>query len=108
MLGQVHHFVEYNPGQAPYAETRFTAEAHRLYRVLDERLTGRDFVAGTGTGAYTVADMAIWPWISRFEWQQIDLNDYPAVRAWYLRLAGRPAVQAGYQVPSYVTDVPMP
>jgi len=103
-LGQVHHFVKYNPGKAPYAEERFSKEAKRLYGVLDRRLTDRDFVAGE----YSIADMAIWPWISRFEWQQIDLNDFPNVRDWYVRIAGRPAVQKGYQVPKYVTDVPMP
>ena len=64
--------------------------------------------AGSGSGAYTVADMAIWPWISRFEWQQIDLNEYPAVRDWYLRLAARPAVVRGYAVPKPVGDIPMP
>jgi len=103
-LGQVHHFVRFNAGKAPYAEERFLKEAHRLYGVLDRRLEGRDFVAGE----YSIADMAIWPWISRFEWQQIDLGVYPRVRDWYVRIAGRPAVQKGYQVPKYVTDVPMP
>lgn len=104
MLGQVHHFVKYNPGKAPYAEERFLKEGSRLYGVLDRRLADRDFVAG----AYSIADMAIWPWISRFEWQQIDLDDFPNVRDWYLRIAARPAVQKGYQVPKYVSDVPMP
>jgi GST-like protein len=103
-LGQVHHFVKYNPGKAPYAEERFTKEAQRLYGVLDRRLEGRGFVAGE----YSIADMAIWPWISRFEWQQIDLAAYPNVRDWYVRIAGRPAVQKGYQVPKFVTDMPMP
>jgi GST-like protein len=103
-LGQVHHFVKYNPGKAPYAEERFTKEAKRLYGVLDRRLEGREFVAGD----YSIADMAIWPWISRFEWQKMDLNEYPRVRDWYVRIAGRPAVQKGYQVPKYVTDIPMP
>jgi GSH-dependent disulfide-bond oxidoreductase len=108
MLGQVHHFVKYNPGKSEYAETRYSTEAHRLYRVLNTRLEGRDYVAGEGRGQYTIADMAIWPWVSRFEWQQINLNDYPNVRDWYVRIAERPAVQKGYQVPMFVTDVPMP
>jgi GST-like protein len=104
ILGQAHHFLKFNPGKAPYAEERFSKEAKRLYGVLDRRLEGREFVAGD----YSIADMAIWPWISRFEWQQIDLNEFPNVRDWYVRIAGRPAVQRGYQVPKYVTDVPMP
>ena len=108
MLGQAHHFLHFNPGKAPYAEERFSKEAHRLYGVLDRRLAARDFVAGAGRGDYSIADMSIWPWISRFEWQGIDMNAYPAVRDWYLRIAERPAVQRGYQVPRYVTDVPMP
>ncbi len=103
-LGQVHHFLKFNPGKAPYAEERFSKEARRLYGVLDRRLEGREFVAGE----YSIADMAIWPWISRFEWQQIDLNEFPNVRDWYVRIAERPAVQRGYQVPKFMTDVPMP
>ena len=108
MLGQVHHFVKYNPGKSEYAETRYSTEAHRLYRVLNTRLEGRDYVAGSGRGEYTIADMAIWPWVSRFEWQQVNLNEYPNVRDWYVRIAERPAVQKGYQVPSFTTDVPLP
>ncbi len=108
MLGQAHHFLRHNPGKAPYAEERYRKEAHRLYATLNRRLEGRDYVAGEGRGAYSIADMAIWPWISRFEWQQVDLGAYPSVRNWYLGLAGRPAVQRGYQVPRFINDVPMP
>jgi len=103
-LGQVHHFLKFNRGKAPYAEERFSKEARRLYGVLDRRLEGREFVAG----AYSIADMATWPWISRFEWQEIDLNEFPNLRDWYVRIAERPAVQRGYQVPKFMTDVPMP
>jgi GSH-dependent disulfide-bond oxidoreductase len=80
MLGQVHHFLKYNSGRAPYAEERYRKEAHRLYDTLNRRLDGRDYVAGVRRGEYSIADMAIWPWVSRFGWQQIDLNAYPAVR----------------------------
>ncbi len=73
MLGQVHHFVKYNKGKAPYAEERFLKEAQRLYGVLDRRLAQHEFVAGD----YSIADIAIWPWISRFEWQTIDLDAVP-------------------------------
>jgi len=104
MLGQVHHFVKYNKGKAPYAEERYLAEAHRLYGVLDRRLSERDYVAD----AYSVADIAIWPWISRFEWQTIDLNQYPNVKRWYLAIAARPAVERGYHVPKKVNEIPMP
>ena len=108
MFGQVHHFVKYNPGKSEYSEERYSKEARRLYGVLDRRLEGRDFVAGAGRGEYSITDMAIWPWVSRYDWQQVDLNDFPNVRDWYVRIAERPAVQRGYQVPKYVNDVPIP
>jgi GSH-dependent disulfide-bond oxidoreductase len=104
MLGQVHHFVKYNKGKAPYAEERYLKEAHRLYGVLDRRLAGREFVADE----YSIADIAIWPWISRFEWQTIDMGQYANVKRWYLDIAKRPAVQRGYDVPKKVGDIPMP
>lgn len=104
MLGQVHHFVKYHPGKAPYAEERYLKEAQRLYRVLDKRLDGRAFVVDE----YSIADIAIWPWISRFEWQTINLDQYPNVKRWYLSIAQRPAVQRGYDVPKKVGDIPMP
>jgi GSH-dependent disulfide-bond oxidoreductase len=104
MLGQVHHFVKYNKGKAPYAEERYLKEAHRLYGVLDRRLAGREYLAD----AYSIADIATWPWISRFEWQTIDLGQYANVKRWYLAIANRPAVQRGYDVPKKVSDIPMP
>ena len=104
MFGQVHHFVKYNKGKAPYAEERYLKEAHRLYGVLDRRLADREFVAGD----YSIADIAIWPWVSRFEWQTVDLNKYPAVKRWYVAIAQRPAVQKGYKVPKDVGGVPIP
>lgn len=107
MLGQVHHFVKYNAGKSAYFEERYSNESHRLYRVLNTRLVDRDFVVGTWQGNYSAANAAMWPWVSRFEWQQVDLNNYPNVRDWYARIAERPAVQRGYKVPKYVTDVPM-
>jgi GST-like protein len=104
MLGQVHHFVKYNKGKSEYAEERYLKEAHRLYGVLNKRLEGRAFVADE----YSIADIAIWPWISRFEWQTIDLEKYPNVKRWYLEIAKRPAVQRGYKVPKDVGEIPMP
>ncbi|MFV0296128.1 MAG: glutathione S-transferase family protein [Hyphomicrobiaceae bacterium] len=104
MLGQVHHFVKYNTGKAPYAEERYLKEAHRLYGVLDRQLAKTEFVAGD----YSIADIAIWPWISRFEWQTIDLKQYPNVLRWYKAIAARPAVQKGYDVPVKQPGIPMP
>jgi GST-like protein len=103
-LGQAHHFLRFNKGVAPYAEERFSKEAHRLYGVLDRRLTDREFVADS----YSIADIAIWPWISRFEWQNVDLAHYANVHRWYKAIAQRPAVQKGYDIPKKVGDIPMP
>jgi len=103
-LNQVHHFVRYNPGKAPYAEERYLKEGNRLYGVLERRLEGREFVADE----YSIADIAIWPWISRFEWQTIDLAKYPNVKRWYVTIANRPAVQKGYQVPKNTGPIPLP
>ncbi len=108
MLGRTHHFVKYNKGKSEYSEQRYSKEARRLYGVLNRRLEGREYIAGEGTGVYSIADMACWPWVSRFEWQEIDLNDFANVRDWYLRIATRPAVQAGYSIPKFTTEVPMP
>lgn len=104
MLGQVHHFLKYNPGKAPYAEERYLKEAHRLYKVLNNRLETRQFVAND----YSIADISIWPWISNFEWQTIDLKQYPNVRRWYETIAARPAVQRGYKVPKDMGPIPLP
>ncbi|WCE72183.1 glutathione S-transferase N-terminal domain-containing protein (plasmid) [Sulfitobacter faviae] len=102
MAGQAHHFLHFNPGKAAYAEERFGAEVKRLYGVLDKQLEGRDHICGE----YSIADMACWPWVSRYEWQQIDLADYPNVRAWYQRLRARDAVQKGYRVPKVMGEIP--
>ncbi len=104
MLGQVHHFVKYNAGKAPYAEERYLKEAKRLYGVLDKQLAQTEYVAGD----YSIADMSIWPWISGFEWQQMDLNQYANVKRWYVAIAKRPAVQKGYDVPVKQPGIPMP
>jgi GSH-dependent disulfide-bond oxidoreductase len=104
MFGQVHHFVKYNKGKAPYAEERYLKEAHRLYGVLDRRLAQHEFVADD----YSIADIAIWPWVSRYEWQTVDLSAYANVKRWYTAIAKRPAVQRGYRVPKDVGEIPMP
>ena len=104
MAGQTHHFVKFNPGKSEYAAERYQTETKRLYGVLDAQLKGRDFIAGD----YSIADMACWPWISRFEWQGIDLNTFENLRDWYVKIAERPAVQKGYSVPKFTTEIPMP
>ncbi len=104
MLGQAHHFLQFNAGVSEYAEKRFKAEAQRLYTVLDDHLEDREYVAGE----YSIADISLWPWVSRFEWQRIDLNEFENVKRWYLAIAERPAVQRGYHIPARVNEIPLP
>ena len=89
MLGQAHHFRAYAPEPIPYAVDRYTNEARRLYQVLDNRLDGREFVAG---GTYSIADMAIFPWCRLHRRQGQDLNDFPNIMRWFKTITARPAV----------------
>ena len=104
LLGQAHHFLTFNRGKSEYAEQRYHQEAQRLYAVLDKRLDGRDHLAGE----LSVADIAIWCWVSRYSFQRIDLEDYPNVLRWYLHLADRPAFERGYGIPEDVGPIPRP
>ena len=88
MLGQAHHFRAYAPEPVDYAIDRYTNEARRLYNVLDLRLEGREFVAG----AYSIADMSIFPWCRLHGRQGQKLEDFPNVQRWFQDIAARPAV----------------
>jgi GST-like protein len=105
MLGQAHHFLQFNPGKAPYAEERFGTEAKRLYGVLDRRLADNAYVAGKDL---SIADFAIWPWVARYEWQRIDLNAFPNVKRWFIELTARKGFQAGFNVPPTDQKIPQP
>jgi GSH-dependent disulfide-bond oxidoreductase len=94
MLGQVHHFRAYAPEPIPYAIDRYTNEAGRLYGVVDRRLADRPFIAGD----YSIADMAIFPWLRSWERQGVNIADYPNLKRWFDTIAGRPAVERGVKV----------
>jgi GST-like protein len=94
-LGQANHYRNAAPGKAPYAADRFTTEAQRLYGVLDRRLAVNDYVAGT---EYSIADIAIWPWLRTPARQGVDIDRFPNVRAWFEAIGNRPAVQRGVRV----------
>jgi GST-like protein len=96
MLGQAHHFRIYAPEKIDYAYNRYSNEAKRLYGVMDKQIarTGH-YIAGK---QYTIADIAIFPWLRSWQNQGIDWADYPALKDWFDRIAERPAVQRGVQV----------
>jgi GST-like protein len=104
MLGQAHHFLKFNPGKSEYAEKRYGDEAKRIYGVLNKRLRDAEYLAGE----YSIADIATWPWIARYEWHGIDWALYPGLKRWYLHVAARPAVQRGYHVPKEVSPISLP
>ena len=95
MLGQAHHFRIYAPEKIEYAITRYTNEARRLYGVMDRQLQNQPFIAGR---QYTVADIAIFPWLRSWQNQGIDWADFPRLKDWFDRIAARPAVQRGVAV----------
>ncbi len=94
MFGQAGHFTRYAPEKIQYAIDRYTNEARRLCRVLDKRLADREFVAGE----YSIADMAIFPWVHALEQLVGGLGDTPHTLGWVGRLRARPAVQRGLAV----------
>jgi GSH-dependent disulfide-bond oxidoreductase len=95
MHGQAHHFIRYAPEEIPYAVARYTNEARRLLEVMDRRLEDADYLAD----AYSIADMACWPWVRAVHAIGIAIADFPALRRWFDRIAERPAVQRGAALP---------
>ena len=92
MFGQFNHFHDYAPEKLPYAITRYTDEVHRLYRVLNTQLKGKDYVAGP----YSIADMALYAWTRNWSRREVDAEtEFPDFVAWSNRMAARPAVQKG-------------
>ncbi len=104
MAGQNHHFVQYAPERIPYAMDRYINETARLYGVLNKRLSDeRQFVVGD---EYTIADMAIYPWIVQHERQQQSLTDFPALQKWFERIKSRTATQAAYEAGKAISTQP--
>ncbi len=95
MLGQAHHFRLYAPEKIPYAIDRYTNEAKRLYGVMNKQLARSKYIAGK---EYSIADIAIFPWLRSWKNQGIDWNDYPHLRGWFDEIAARPAVMRGVEV----------
>lgn len=92
MLGQAHHFRQYSPERIEYAYRRYTDEATRIYEVMDSRLKENEYFAGD---EYSIADIAIFPWVVPHDNQGQDLDDYPSLARWYEAIKSRPAVSRG-------------
>ena len=95
MFGQNHHFRRFAPEKIPYGIERYGKETERLYGVMDKRLGAVPCLAGD----YSIADIATYPWVSRHDYQEIDLARFPHVKRWFDELSARPAVQRGMKVP---------
>ena len=96
MFGQAHHFM-FNPSEdVPYARERYHKETKRLYKVMNTRLGEAPYLAGD---AYTIADIATYPWVARKNRHQVDLDEFPNVKRWFDELSARPAVEKGMAVP---------
>jgi len=102
MLGQNHHFSHYAPEPIPYAVERYRRESERLYSVLDGRLREREFIAG----AYSIADVACYPWVVPHARQGIRLEEFPHVKRWFDAVAGRPAVKRAYAIAPRINTAP--
>ncbi len=95
MFGQANHFRKFAKEEVPYGIKRYTDEAHRLYHVLDKRLGEAPYMAGD----YSIADIATYPWVARYDWHGIELDEVPNVKRWFETISARPAVEAGMNVP---------
>ncbi|MDJ0843468.1 glutathione binding-like protein [Crocosphaera sp.] len=94
MLGQNHHFCQYAPEKIPYAINRYVKETERLYGVLDKQLKDKEYIAQN----YSIADMAIYPWIVPHQQQKQNLADFPHLKRWFETIQNRPAVQKAYEI----------
>ena len=100
MAGQAHYFLKYAPVANEEGRVRFRNEVARLYGVLDRQLGKEEYLAGD----YSIADIAAWPWVFRYDWQGQDLDDFPNVRRWFDAVGERPAVKRGAEVGADLVD----
>ena len=96
IFGQTHHFRKLQDAKVSYERMRYLKKTHEIYEFLDKQLLASEFIAGS---EYSIADIAIWPWVSRFEWHEIDLDDFPSLKRWFDHIWLRPAVKRGRGIP---------
>ena len=102
-LGQAHQFLYYHSGKSKFAEDRYINYVKRVYRTLDSRLENSEYLGIE----YSIADIATWPWVARFERHRVDLKNYPNVLRWYKLISKRPAVIKGYNVVGKFEKIPL-
>ena len=102
-LGQAHQFLYYHSGKSKFAEDRYINYVKRVYRTLDSRLENSEYLGIE----YSIADIATWPWVARFERHRVDLKDYPNVLRWYKLISKRSAVIKGYNVVGKFEKIPL-
>jgi glutathione S-transferase len=95
MMGQANVFLRYFPEKIQAAIDRYQREVTRLFGVMDKQLATHEYIAGT----YSIADMALWPWVSGYEWSGVSVDEFAHLKRWLTLVGGRPAVQAGRDVP---------
>jgi len=95
MMGQANVFLRYFPEKIQPAIDRYQREVTRLFGILDQQLATHDYIAGD----YSIADMALWPWVSGYEWSGVSIAEFASLQRWLAKVGDRPAVQAGRDVP---------
>ncbi len=95
MMGQANVFLRYFPEKIQAAIDRYQREVTRLFGVMDKQLASHEYIAG----AYSIADMALWPWVSGYEWSGVSVDEFAHLKRWLTLVGDRPAVQAGRDVP---------
>jgi GSH-dependent disulfide-bond oxidoreductase len=104
MLGQAHQYLFYHKNKSKFAEEKSKSYANNVYEILEAQLSKNNYICSD----YSIADIAVWPWVARFERHQINLKNYPNVLRWYLNISKRSAVVKGYNVIGDFSEIPIP
>ena len=104
MLGQAHQYLFYHKGKSEFAEERSRTYSNNVYEILNAQLSNNNYICND----YSIADIAVWPWVARFERHQINLKHYPNVLRWYINISKRSAVIKGYNVIGDFNEIPIP
>ena len=104
MLGQAHQYLFYHKGKSKFAEEKSRGYTNNVYEILNTQLSKYNYLCNE----YSIADIAVWPWIARFKRHQINLKKYPNILRWYLNISKRPAVIKGYNIIGDFDEIPVP